>query len=90
MKEELLKEARVIIWDEMVSNNKDIYEAAHRGLQQFHGKILICMGDWRQTLPIVPSGRKEDIVNACMKSSYLWSEFEMLTLTKKITTFRFY
>jgi hypothetical protein len=83
-REELLKEARVIIWDEMVSNNKDIYEAAHRGLQQFHGKILICMGDWRQTLPIVPSGRKEDIVNACIKSSYLWSEFEMLTLTKNM------
>jgi hypothetical protein len=83
-REDLLKEARVIFWDEMVSNNKDIYEAAHRALQRFNGKILICMGDWRQTLPIVPSGRYEDIINACIKSSYLWSEFEILTLTKNM------
>jgi hypothetical protein len=37
--EDLLKEARVIIRDEKVSNKKDLYETAHRALQRFNGKF---------------------------------------------------
>jgi hypothetical protein len=83
-RKELIDEAKLIIWDEMVSNNKDIFEAAYRAVNQFHGKILIGMGDWRQTLPIIPNGRYDDILNACIKSSYLWSRFEILQLKKNM------
>jgi hypothetical protein len=83
-RKELIDNARVIVWDEMVANNKDIFEAAYRGLNHFSGKILIGMGDWRQTLPIIPSGRYEDILSACIKSSYLWFEFKILKLSKNM------
>jgi hypothetical protein len=80
----LLDEAKVIIWDEMVSNCRDIYEAAYEAMNGFRGKILIGMGDWRQTLPIVPHGRYEEIRNACMKSSHLWNQFDILMLTRNM------
>jgi ATP-dependent DNA helicase PIF1 len=81
---ELLSHAKVIIWDEMVSNHKEIYEAAYDALDKFQGKILIGMGDWRQTLPIVKNGEVQEIMAACLKTSIRWNEFEVLHLTKNM------
>jgi hypothetical protein len=39
------------------------------------------MGDWRQILPIIKRGARQEVVQACIKSSYLWGEFEVLKLT---------
>jgi hypothetical protein len=47
----LLNEARVIIWDEMVSNNRDICEASHRATHGFRGEILIGMGIGDKPVP---------------------------------------
>jgi hypothetical protein len=78
---ELIMAARVLIWDEMPCNHKQLYESAYRATNGFKGKILICMGDWRQIMPIIKYGTREEIVEACIKSSYLWHEFVVLTLT---------
>lgn len=78
---ELLCAAKVIIWDEMLCNHKQLYEAAYRATDCFKGKVLICMGDWRQIMPIVKHGVRQEVVQACIKSSYLWSEFAILKLT---------
>jgi hypothetical protein len=80
-RKELLDAARVIIWDEMICNHKQLYEAAYRETECFKGKVLICMGDWRQIMPIVKSGTRQEVVQACIKCSYLWDEFTILKLT---------
>jgi len=59
---ELLKHTSVIVWDEFPSNNKECFEAAFEALDGFRGKIVIFMGDWKQMLPVVPGGTREDII----------------------------
>jgi hypothetical protein len=78
---ELICAATVIVWDEMPSNHRQLFEAAHRATDGFKGKVVICMGDWRQIMPIVKSGSRIEIVDSCIKRSHLWSEFTVLTLT---------
>ena len=72
---DLIAAARIIIWDEFLSNHKDIYHAVSKATHGFAGKILICMGDFRQIMPVVPRGNRMEQVNACISSSPLWSEF---------------
>ncbi|XP_076914386.1 uncharacterized protein LOC143573376 [Bidens hawaiensis] len=40
----------------------------------FGGKVVVFCGDFRQTLPIVQGGTRQDIVNASLYSSYLWGK----------------
>jgi hypothetical protein len=81
---DLIMAATVIVWDEFVSNHKELYEAAHRATEGFRGKVLICMGDFRQILPVVKRAEAEEVIQACISSSYLWYEFKLLTLTKNM------
>lgn len=77
----LLRKARVIIWDEMVSNHKCLYEAAYAALDGFKGKVLICMGDFRQIMPVIKQAERQEVFASCISSSRLWSEFKLLKLT---------
>ena len=44
-----------------------------RGYFSTNGGVLgIYVGDFRQTLPVVPRGKPADEINACLKSSRLW------------------
>jgi hypothetical protein len=52
-RKKLIEAARVIVWDEMIFNHKELYEAAYDAARGFTGKVLICMGDFRQILPAV-------------------------------------
>ena len=45
---ELLRRAKVIIWDEFPSNHKNIFETVYSQLNMFNGKVVVCMGDFRQ------------------------------------------
>lgn len=45
------------------------------------GIIVMFAGDFRQILPVVPRGTKSDDINACLKTSYLWSNVQILKLT---------
>ncbi|XP_019161035.1 PREDICTED: uncharacterized protein LOC109157638 [Ipomoea nil] len=38
----------------------------------FGGKIIVFGGDFRQIIPVVPKGTRQDIVGASINSSYLW------------------
>ncbi|RCN35395.1 hypothetical protein ANCCAN_18746 [Ancylostoma caninum] len=79
------KEARqlmgtdIIIWDEISMAPKCALEAVDsllRDIMQndrpFSGKLFIIGGDFRQVLPIVEHGQREDFVNACVSRSVLW------------------
>ena len=77
----LLRASSVIIWDEMISNHKSLYEAAYRALDGFAGKVLICMGDFRQIMPVLKRAERQEIENSCISSSYLFYKFQILKLT---------
>jgi hypothetical protein len=46
----------------------------------FGGMTIVLDGDFRQILPIVAKGKRENIVNASIKRSYLWRHFTVYTL----------
>jgi len=78
---ELLQQAQVIVWDEFPSNNKSIFENVFHIMNEFVNKVVICMGDFRQIAPVIKNGDRQQIVNASIKSSSLWSKFTILHLT---------
>jgi len=50
-------------------------------LNNFQGKVVVCMGDFRQIAPIINNGDRHDIVIASIKTSNLWTQFTILHLT---------
>ncbi|XP_072060320.1 uncharacterized protein [Arachis hypogaea] len=50
----------------------------------FGGKTVVFGGDFRQILPVITKGSRQDIVNASINSSYLWHECKLLTLTQNM------
>ncbi|CAH9098340.1 unnamed protein product [Cuscuta epithymum] len=92
---ELLKQTKLIIWDEATMANKFCFEALDRSLNDiinndgnsilpFGGRVVVFGGDFRQTLPVIPGGSRSDIVNATINSSYLWDDCQVLSLTKNM------
>ncbi len=86
-KARVLKDAKLIIWDEATMSHRKGFESLDRTLQDiredqrhFGGITLLLCGDFRQTLPVVPQGTRADEVKACIKSSYLWSKVQKLSL----------
>ena len=45
---------------------------------------VILGGDFRQILPVVPNGTKENIIDVTINNSYLWPYFRMLTLIENM------
>ncbi|KAK6026600.1 hypothetical protein OSTOST_07419 [Ostertagia ostertagi] len=43
----------------------------------FGGKLIVIGGDFRQILPVVEHGQREDIVEACVLNSFLWPLFRV-------------
>ncbi|KAH9622346.1 hypothetical protein KSS87_022355, partial [Heliosperma pusillum] len=94
---ELLRRAKLIIWDEAPMTHKHSFEALDRSLKDvmrvvdernadepFGEKVVVFGGDFRQILPVVPKGSRADIVHASLCSSYLWSSCKVLKLTKNM------
>ncbi|XP_076959697.1 uncharacterized protein LOC143635851 [Bidens hawaiensis] len=87
---QLLEKTKLIIWDEAPMHHKHGFQALDRSLKDvlssnllFGGKVVFG-GDFRQILPVVQKGTRQDIVNASLCSSYIWSECNVLTLTKNL------
>ncbi|XP_031091157.1 uncharacterized protein LOC115996159 [Ipomoea triloba] len=83
---ELLIKTSLIIWDEAPMMHKHCFEALDRTMRDllrfvdqnsstktFGGKTVVLGGDFRQILPVVPKGTRQDIVSATINSSYLWN-----------------
>jgi len=94
---ELIENAKLIIWDEAPMCNRYCIEAVDRTLrdimrfknpnsedQPFGGKIVVFGGDFRQILPVIPKGSRQDIVMASLTSSYLWSSCKVFSLSKNM------
>ena len=68
--------------------HKFCFEAVHRTLADicsndhslFGGVPTLFSGDFAQILPVIPRGRRADIVNACLQKSFLWPSLRVLSL----------
>jgi len=82
---ELVRKANLIIWDEAPMMHHRAFEVVDRTLRDlmqlddahatkkiFGGKTVVLGGDFRQILPIIPKGGREDIVSASLHQSHLW------------------
>ncbi|KAE9016911.1 hypothetical protein PR002_g13537 [Phytophthora rubi] len=50
----------------------------------FGGKVFVLSGDFHQILPVVVRGTPAETIDACLKSSSLWSHFKQLHLTENM------
>jgi hypothetical protein len=94
---ELIQKTSLIIWDEAPVNHRYCFEALNRTLRdmmsdtrpslegkQFGNITVVLSGDFRQTLPVIPNGRKQQILKACIVNSYLWRHCVVLKLTENM------
>ena len=87
----LLLQTKLLIIDEVSMGHKHMYEAIDRSLREltnidrpFGNKIVVFSGDWRQCLPVIPNGSEGQIVDACLKFSYLWKSVQVFHLTENM------
>ena len=87
----LFRRASVIIIDEAPMLHRFIVEALDitlRDLMQsdepFGGKVVVCGGDFRQTLPVVPRASHQQILDACLTRSRLWQHFQQHRLIENM------
>ena len=71
--------------------NKAVLECVDNTLRKimgvdipFGGKVILLSGDFRQTCPVIPRGERKDIIEASIRSSYLWYEFKIYKFTVPI------
>lgn len=50
----------------------------------FGGITVVFGGDYQQTLPIIPQGSREDIINAILQNTLLWERIEVLCLNQNM------
>ncbi|KAD5803352.1 hypothetical protein E3N88_14712 [Mikania micrantha] len=94
---ELLKETKLIICDEAPMVHKHAFEALDRTMRDillphestntgvpFGGKTIVFCGDFRQILPVIKNGTRQEIVNGSLSSSYIWNKCKLLKLTKNM------
>ncbi|XP_042972733.1 uncharacterized protein LOC122304524 [Carya illinoinensis] len=87
----LLRVARLIIWDEAPMSRKQHIQALDKMLRDindseltFGGKVVIFGGDFRQVLPVVRKGTRQEHVDASLVSSYLWPTLIKFHLTENM------
>lgn len=92
---ELIRQTKLIIWDEVPMVHRHAFEATDRTLRDimqlydpsakdkiFGGKTIVLGGDFRQILPVVEKGGRPEIVDASVsKSLTIWPQCTVHTLT---------
>ena len=84
-----LKNVDLVIWDEVPMQHKYCFEVVHRLFVDlrsvsddllFGGVPFLLGGDFAQILPVVPQGKRADIVKACLQRSFIWTKLDRLYL----------
>ncbi len=77
---DLIRLARLILWDEAPMTHKLAFEALDRTLRDlsgndepFGGKVFVMAGDFHQVLPVVRKGTRADTAVASIRKSSLWT-----------------
>ena len=89
MPQQHIQDCHAIVVDEATMLNKAVFdfEALDRTLKGIRSTneimggipVMLC-GDFKQILPVIRSGTRANIINACIKKSYLWKEVRHLKL----------
>lgn len=87
----MIREAKLIIWDEAPMANRQTIETVDRSFRDildvnepFGGKVIVFGGDFRQVLPVVPKSTRAQTINASLVRSYLWHHMERIKLTRNM------
>ncbi|XP_042979937.1 uncharacterized protein LOC122310117 [Carya illinoinensis] len=87
----LLRVVRLIIWDEAPMPRKQHIQVLDKMLRDindseltFGGKVVVFGGDFRQVLPVVHKGTRQEHVDANLVSSYLWPTLIKFHLTENM------
>ncbi|POM74937.1 Helitron helicase-like protein [Phytophthora palmivora] len=91
-KAELIRKASLIIWDEAPMMHRACFEAVDRSfrdimkneLEPFGGKVMVFSGDHRQILPVLNDATRAETLEACFKSSPLWSHLRQVHPTENM------
>lgn len=85
---ELIREAAIIIWDEAPMANRAVLASVEETCRRvmgnslpFSGKVVVLLGDFCQTCPVIRGGTRAQVVDASIKSSELWKFFTIYRLT---------
>ncbi|XP_076919579.1 ATP-dependent DNA helicase PIF1-like [Bidens hawaiensis] len=85
---ELIRSAKLIIWDEASMAKRQAIEVADLTLQDiigvrlpFGGKIMVMGGDFRQVLPVIKRGTRAQTVDSSFRMSPLWRFTKKMWLT---------
>ncbi|KAL4600853.1 hypothetical protein ACB092_11G229700 [Castanea dentata] len=91
---ELMTKASLIVWDEAPMAHRNCFEAVDQSLRDilrfsnsnsgetpFGGKTIVLGGDFRQILPVISKGRREQMVEASINKSSLWNSCKVFILT---------
>jgi hypothetical protein len=91
MRAGLMRAVKCIIWDEIVPQHRHAIEALDRTLRDlrdydnpFGGVTVLIGGDFQQTLPVIPKGSRQEILDATVTRSYLWADIETLHLHRNM------
>ena len=91
----VIREARLIVWDELAMANRHMVEAVDRLLRDlmqstapFGGKVCVLGGDFRQVLGVVKHGSRAQTVNASPKRSRLWAHVRVMKLKENMRVSR--
>ncbi|CAA0811897.1 PIF1 helicase [Striga hermonthica] len=87
----LIRESKLIVWDEAPMAKKDAIEALNLALKDlcgcdelFGGKVVVFGGDFRQVLPVLRRATRDETVGACLSSSYIWPLLTKLHLVENM------
>ena len=88
---DLIRMAKIIVWDEAPMSHKYQMEALDRSLRDitgsdlpFGGKVTVLSGDFRQCLAVIQHANRAEVVNAALNRSHLWSSFTVLPLKENM------
>lgn len=94
---ELIERSTLIIWDEAPMAHKNCFESVDHSFKDllcllnpeneykpFGGKVVVLGGDFRQILPVLPKGKREDIVQSTINKSYLWDKCQVFILKENL------
>lgn len=98
---ELIRACVLIIWDEAPMVHRYAIEAVDRTIRDimknvdpefqkipFGNKVVLFGGDFRQILPVVKNGSRQDIIRACLNKSQLWTDMQIYKLTINMRVMR--
>lgn len=88
---QFLQNVEIIFWEELPMANRAAVECTNALLQllmgntrPFGGKIVVGLGDFRQVAPVVRNGGPTASLDASVRSSLLWNNFQILRLHEPI------